>query len=146
MRDARLEGLLRVTKAEFEELFKQNNVSYVELLSRIKRDSSIKQQLQRESNVFDMIGLRAIMNDDTDCLAVGELIGKNYTILDNRYRDYISNPWSDGYRAIHMDLQLKEDVVIEVQIRTLEMDKHARSLIKKLGDHYWRQTNYKRHL
>ena len=69
MRDARLEGLLRVTKAEFEELFKQNNVSYAELLSRIKRDASIKQQLQRESNVFDMIGLRAIMNDDTDCLA-----------------------------------------------------------------------------
>ncbi len=108
--------------------------------SRIKSGLS---EYDRNSIVepHDRVGVRVILDSEADCYRAKDiLVGAHQT---RRVRDYITHPWSDGYRSLHVDLQFK-GVPVEAQIRTLEMDGIANELIGTKGNHYWKLPNFKK--
>jgi len=112
-------------------LFAQNGIDIIDIYTRVKD----------KKFVHDYLGARTILKTPEDCLMAGKLVLENYKIVPGRYRDYISKPWDSGYRSIHIDLEFAGNV-LELQIRTEEMDKTSKRLIEQYGNHYWQRPEY----
>ncbi len=98
---------------------------------RIKREISIFRKLQRQNieldRVYDLIGLRVITTTVANCYAIMSEIFQHssWRPIPTRWRDFISNPKSNGYQSIHTTLFNEEGVKFEIQIRTREMHRMA---------------------
>lgn len=102
---------------------------------RIKRIESIISKLLRFKDMevqraSDIAGCRCIMPTVDDVIRLVNLIKKQEEKLPFMIKgenDYISNPKENGYRSVHLNVQLKEGFrkVIEVQIRSLEQHNWA---------------------
>lgn len=100
---------------------------------RIKRIESIISKLHRfpemeVQRVADIAGCRCIMTNTNQAITLFEKIKKKQNKLpftikgDSEKRNYIRYPKEDGYRSIHLIVQLNDEnkKVIEIQIRSLE--------------------------
>ena len=123
-------------------LFSYNGLDVLKLTHRIKSTESIERKKTRDV-VNDIVGFRALLKTEEECHRACELVKNTYETIPGRTRDYISTPWSDGYMSIHMDLVF-DGQVLELQIRTPEMDEVAKELIRKLGAYYWYNSDFKR--
>lgn len=71
--------------------------------------------------IHDIYALRIIVNDNLECYKVLGLVHLNFKFLKNAFKDYISSPKLNSYQSIHTTI-LKNQSLLEVQIRTSEMD------------------------
>jgi GTP pyrophosphokinase len=77
------------------------------------------------SRIFDVLGFRILVNEVSDCYAaLGVVHGLWEPILDE-FDDYIVKPKPNGYQSLHSAVIGPEGATMEVQIRTLTMDRHA---------------------
>ncbi|MBU1976659.1 MAG: HD domain-containing protein [Nanoarchaeota archaeon] len=74
---------------------------------------------------YDLSGVRVIVKEVKDCYTLLGLLHEKFTPIEGRLKDYIANPKSNFYRSIHTGLKLPDGKVLEVQIRTAEMDEFA---------------------
>jgi RelA/SpoT family (p)ppGpp synthetase len=78
--------------------------------------------------VFDIFGLRIVVESVEDCYKALGVVHQQYTPLFHRFKDFIAVPKANGYRSLHT---VVNDSVgglpVEVQIRTREMDDIAES-------------------
>ena len=107
--------------------------------SRLKSPESIKEKLIRrgypislesiENNLFDIAGVRVICSfiDDIYMLADCLLAQDDITLIEKK--DYIKNPKPNGYRSLHLIIEVpiylqntKKKVKVEVQLRTIAME------------------------
>ena len=104
------------------------NVEY-EILGRAKHFYSIHNKMKLKnitfSEIFDQFAIRIIVDKVKDCYMVLGLIHQKYTPLQDRFKDYIAMPKSNGYQSIHTTVFGKEGKMVEVQIRTKEMNQIA---------------------
>ena len=106
-----------------------------EVQGRYKRFYSIFQKLEKVENNFDriqdLIGFRVLVNGIDECYAALSFIHENWTPIKNRFKDYISNPKSNGYQSLHTTVTdsqngpLRYLRPIEIQIRTHKMHRMA---------------------
>jgi len=80
--------------------------------------------------VYDLFAIRVILNspperEKEDCWKVYSLITDEYTPSPERLRDWLSNPKSNGYEALHTTVMGPEGRWVEVQIRTKRMNEIA---------------------
>ena len=82
-----------------------------------------------EENLFDIAGVRVICSYIQDIYTVADTLVSQDDIRVLRVRDYIRNPKPNGYRSLHLVVEvpvfLSEGrllVPVEVQIRTIAMD------------------------
>ena len=75
--------------------------------------------------IFDLFAIRIIVDKVEECYAVLGIVHQIYTPLQDRFKDYIATPKSNGYRSIHTTVFGKEGKMVEVQIRTEEMNQTA---------------------
>ena len=74
--------------------------------------------------IYDLVAVRAIVKTVAECYALlGKLHGE-VTPLQNRFKDYIAIPKSNGYQSLHTTVMF-EGVPVEIQIRTEDMHKYA---------------------
>jgi GTP pyrophosphokinase len=97
---------------------------------RLKRVPTIGDKLRRESGMQlarmeDIGGVRAILPDQDASNEVANRLRKNWTIT--RFRDYVSEPKPDGYRALHL-INRNRGRLIEVQLRTPRQDRWANTV------------------
>lgn len=133
---------------EFKTRRKRNPIEYMK--SRVKTPESIMGKLKRKGlevniqsareNLNDIAGIRVICSFVSDIYEIADMLKNQEDITVIKEKDYIKNPKSNGYRSLHMVLEVPiffsdhvEPVRIEVQIRTIAMDFWA-SLEHKL--HY----------
>ena len=107
--------------------------------SRIKRPYSIARKLSKRGlpvavesiaeNLNDVAGIRAICPFISDIYAVSEMLQKQDDVRLIACKDYIQNPKSNGYRSLHLIIEIpvffstgKENIRVEIQIRTVAMD------------------------
>lgn len=88
--------------------------------------------------VYDLFAIRIIVNSPTekekeDCWKVYSMITDEYTPSPERLRDWLSNPKSNGYEALHTTVMGPQGKWVEVQIRTKRMNEIAE---KGLAAHY----------
>lgn len=96
---------------------------------RRKQPYSIWRKLERKSisfrDVADIFGFRVIVGTVQDCY---QLLGAFHTVwacLPDRFRDFISVPKPNGYASIHTTVRASGNRLVELQIRTEEMDRTA---------------------
>ena len=77
------------------------------------------------SELFDIIAIRVITQDIQDCFKIMKLIQDEFTQIDTRYKNYISNPKKNGYQSLHNTFLSSNHLPFEVQIRTQQMHENA---------------------
>ena len=126
----RIEGeqfLAGVEDAIVEQLRENNIQARVEW--RIKRLYSIYQKLQKSQvqvdQVFDLLAIRIITQDKSDCYGVLGLIHMLWRPVPGRVKDFIAIPRANLYQSLHTTVMGDGGHQFEVQIRTEEMHRIA---------------------
>ncbi|MDE3115033.1 MAG: bifunctional (p)ppGpp synthetase/guanosine-3',5'-bis(diphosphate) 3'-pyrophosphohydrolase [Pseudomonadota bacterium] len=92
---------------------------------RAKRPWSIWRKLKDKQLNFeqlsDILGFRVIVSTTEDCYRALGVLHQNWRMIPDRFKDFISNPKTNGYRSIHTTVMGPENQRVEVQIRTQEM-------------------------
>lgn len=106
---------------------------------RIKSPMSIFEKLSRknfpltaesiEKNIFDVAGVRVICSFPSDIYRIAEKLALQDDIRVVERKDYIKNPKPNGYRSLHLIIEVpiflsdeKKHMMVEVQFRTIAMD------------------------
>jgi len=96
-----------------------------EVLGRAKKPYSIWRKMQEKemgfSRLSDIYGFRIITETENDCYSVLGAIHQRWKSVPGRFKDYISQPKSNGYRSIHTTVSGRDGKRVEVQIRTRQM-------------------------
>ena len=122
---------------EFKIKYERNPIHHVE--SRMKsKESIVKKLLARHAeisiasakqNLNDIAGVRVVCCYIDDVYSVEDMLLRQSDIRLIKRQDYIKTPNYNGYRSLHLDIQLPiylsdktENVNVEVQLRTVAMD------------------------
>lgn len=128
---------LEVLNDELSIRYQRNPIEFI--TSRIKKPMSIVEKLQRygkpvtveavEDSLNDVAGIRVICSFIDDIYAVADMLLKQDDITLITRKDYIKNPKPNGYRSLHLIVEVpvffsdqKRPMRVEVQIRTIAMD------------------------
>ncbi|HOS98631.1 MAG TPA: RelA/SpoT family protein, partial [Deltaproteobacteria bacterium] len=97
-----------------------------ELKSRIKHIYSVYQKLKRQGipleNIYDVLGVRVIVNNVGECYAALGIIHNMWKPIQQRIKDFIAMPKPNKYQSLHTTVFGPGGERIEIQIRTYEMD------------------------
>ncbi len=100
-----------------------------DVFGRAKKPYSIWRKMKEKELAFsrlsDIYGFRVITRNDADCYRVLGAIHKLWRAVPGRFKDYISQPKSNGYRSIHTSVSGRDGKRVEVQIRSREMHEVA---------------------
>ena len=100
-----------------------------EVYGRAKRPYSIWRKMEEKGQSFsrlsDIYGFRIITGSEADCYRVLGVIHQRWKLVPGRFKDYISNPKSNGYRSLHTTVSGRDGKRVEMQIRTREMHEVA---------------------
>ncbi|MCP4822245.1 MAG: bifunctional (p)ppGpp synthetase/guanosine-3',5'-bis(diphosphate) 3'-pyrophosphohydrolase [Shimia sp.] len=101
------------------------------VIGRAKKPYSIWRKMQEKDQGFsrlsDIYGFRIITQSEQDCYRVLGVIHQRWRAVPGRFKDYISQPKSNGYRSIHTTVSGRNGRRVEVQIRTQQMHDVAES-------------------
>ena len=128
---------LEILDDEFQMKHKRNPIHHMQ--TRMKSIQSMMEKLQRKhesisiasavTNLTDIAGVRVICSYIQDIYTVADLLTSQDDVKVLRVRDYIKNPKPNGYRSLHLVLEIpvflsegRIPVPVEVQIRTIAMD------------------------
>ena len=102
-----------------------------EIYGRPKSIHSIWNKMKKKGvsfdEVYDLFAIRILLNSPTerekeDCWKVYSLVTDEYIPAPERLRDWLSNPKSNGYEALHTTVMGPQGKWVEVQIRTKRMN------------------------
>ncbi|MGN1019453.1 MAG: GTP pyrophosphokinase family protein [Aristaeellaceae bacterium] len=128
---------LEILDDEFQMKHRRNPIHHMQ--TRMKSIQSMMEKLQRKhesisiasavTNLTDIAGVRVICSYIQDIYTVADLLTSQDDVKVIRVRDYIKNPKPNGYRSLHLVLEIpvflsegRIPVPVEVQIRTIAMD------------------------
>ncbi|MBU0645602.1 MAG: HD domain-containing protein, partial [Alphaproteobacteria bacterium] len=102
-----------------------------DVFGRAKKPYSIWRKMEEKQQSFsrlsDIYGFRVITRSEGDCYRVLGVIHQRWRAVPTRFKDYISQPKSNGYRSIHTTVSGRDGKRVEVQIRTRQMHEVAES-------------------
>lgn len=97
--------------------------------SREKHLWSIYRKMREKKRAFreimDVFAFRLIVNSVDDCYRVLGMMHNIFKPVPGEFKDYIAIPKANGYQSLHTVLVGMHGVLIEVQIRTNEMEAMA---------------------
>jgi GTP pyrophosphokinase len=102
-----------------------------EVLGRYKKFYSIYQKMKTQNlafeDVYDIIAFRIILNTIPQCYEALGHVHSLWKPIDIKFKDYIARPKPNMYQSLHTTVIGPSGERVEIQIRTLEMDKVAKS-------------------
>jgi GTP pyrophosphokinase len=123
------EAMIAALQTPLVSELRQAGIADVEVAGRPKHLWSIWQKMRKRNTpfeaIYDMMALRVIVRTVPDCYHVLGVIHHNWTPLQERFKDYIANPKSNGYQSLHTTIFGPNGQLYEVQIRTHEMHRTA---------------------
>ncbi|MDP4031565.1 MAG: bifunctional (p)ppGpp synthetase/guanosine-3',5'-bis(diphosphate) 3'-pyrophosphohydrolase [Pseudorhodobacter sp.] len=100
-----------------------------DVFGRAKKPFSIWRKMQEKELAFsrlsDIYGFRVICRSEADCYRILGVIHQRWHAVPGRFKDYISQPKSNGYRSIHTTVSGRDGKRVEVQIRSRQMHEVA---------------------
>ena len=123
------EALIRQMGDPLIERLSKAGIKDVEVTGRPKHLWSIyKKMKQREKpyeEIYDLLAIRVLVNTVPDCYHALGVIHDGWTPVQERIKDYIAQPKSNGYQSLHTTVFGPGRQLYEVQIRTREMHRTA---------------------
>ncbi len=128
---------LRILQEEFEQTGEYNPIEHVS--SRLKDPEGIIEKMQRRGvpldtslvreTITDIAGVRVVCSFVSDVYRVFDLLTAHDDVKIYQVKDYIANPKPNGYRSLHLLLEVPVflssgpvQTIVEVQLRTIAMD------------------------
>ena len=128
---------LEILDSEFQTKSERNPIEYMK--SRVKSPESIIKKLIKKGerispdsikeNLNDIAGVRVVCSFIEDIYDIADMLKNQSDIKLIKEKDYIKNPKSNGYRSLHLVIEIPiffsqhiEYMRVEVQIRTIAMD------------------------
>lgn len=149
-----VETKFKVLDAQFSLEQDRNHIETIK--TRLKSPESIIEKLERknldfsvtaiEENIHDVAGIRVICPFIQDIYILYECLTEQDDIKILQVKDYIKNPKPNGYRSLHLIVEIpiflqneKRMMKVEVQLRTIAMDfwaslEHRLRYKKNLGE------------
>lgn len=118
-----LDEMMRIAEKEL----RKNNIE-AELIGRPKTLYSIYKKLQTKHTIYnidDLIAIRVIVPNRTECYEVLGIIHRIFKPKRGRVKDYIAIPKPNGYQSLHTTVFGLSGSVVEFQIRTNYMHLEA---------------------
>ena len=132
-----VETKFKVLNEQFSLFYDRNPIESIH--TRIKSQSSILKKLQKknlaltipniENNLFDIAGVRVVCSFTEDIYSLANSFLNQDDVRLIEKKDYIENPKENGYRSLHLIVEIpiflsdeKKWVKVEVQFRTIAMD------------------------
>ena len=113
---------------ELKNIFFQEDL-FCKVEGRIKTPYSIWNKIKNKNISFeqlsDIMAFRVITNSTRECYRCLGIIHRKYPYIQGRFKDFVSAPKSNGYRAIHTSVMGPKNKKIEIQFRSNIMDQIA---------------------
>lgn len=135
LRDAKRDRELYIERviAPLKQRLEENGFEF-EIYGRSKNLYSIFRKMKRQdkplSEIYDIFAIRIVLKGPhsrgkEDCWRVYSLVTDLFKPLQERFRDFLSVPKSNGYQSLHTTVVGPEGRKVEIQIRTQEMHEIA---------------------
>ncbi|MCS5566212.1 MAG: bifunctional (p)ppGpp synthetase/guanosine-3',5'-bis(diphosphate) 3'-pyrophosphohydrolase [Methylococcales bacterium] len=123
-REKHLQNFVEIVK---QRLYEENIKT--EIFGRPKHIYSIWKKMQRKQvdfkDIYDLLAVRIIVDKVATCYSTLGVVHGLWQYLPQEFDDYIANPKTNGYQSLHTVVFGPENAMVEVQIRTPEMDQFA---------------------
>lgn len=86
---------------------------------------NMKQREQEFRSILDIYDFRIVVNTIDECYRTLGIVHSLYKPRAGQFKDYIAVPKANGYQALHTSTIGPKGVLVEIQIRTEEMDSMA---------------------
>ncbi len=120
--------IVQQIEQSINERLAQENLS-ASVLGREKHLYSLYQKMKNKSltlsDICDVYAFRIVVDSVDACYRALGVVHNRYKPVPGKFKDYIAIPKSNGYQSLHTVLFGPYSVPIEVQIRTVDMDKVA---------------------
>lgn len=128
---------INILMEEFQYIHQYNPIEHVK--SRVKTPENILKKIYRKGyelslpsikeNIRDIAGIRITCSFISDIYKISDMLQNQRDVTLIECKDYIKNPKPNGYKSLHLILQVpvfmsdrEENVYVEIQIRTIAMD------------------------
>ncbi len=122
------EAFINGTAAELLRHLRETGIE-AEVHGRVKHFYSIYNKMVRRNKefneIYDLAGLRVVVDDVRDCYGTLGVIHSIWKPIPGRFKDYIAMPKFNMYQSLHTTVMSNEGKLLEIQIRTSEMDTTA---------------------
>ncbi|PYO98472.1 MAG: (p)ppGpp synthetase, partial [Gemmatimonadetes bacterium] len=124
-RKSEREETIERLRIPLEEELRGAGLKGFEITGRPKNLWSIYKKMKKRDKpfeeIYDLLAVRVLVNDIPECYHVLGVIHHKWTPLQERIKDYIASPKSNGYQSLHTTVFGPGGQLYEIQIRTHEM-------------------------
>lgn len=85
----------------------------------------MKKRRKEIDEIFDLLGVRIVCNSIPECYTLIGIIHQLFPPMEGRFKDYIAMPKANNYQSLHTTIMAMNGIILEVQVRTYEMDQIA---------------------
>lgn len=121
--------IMSVIEKSISHALNDSSIKNFQLLGREKHLYGIYHKMRDKhlqfSEVMDIYAFRIVTSNVDECYRSLGVIHNCYKPFPKHFKDYIAIPKSNGYQSLHTVLFGPYGVPVEIQIRTIEMDKMA---------------------
>ena len=106
-----------------------NSKYVIDISGREKKTYSTWKKMLKKSialeKVSDIYAFRIITNNKSDCYKALGAIHSKWSMIPDRFKDFISTPKPNGYQSIHTTVIGNDGIKMELQIKTKKMHQFA---------------------
>jgi GTP pyrophosphokinase len=128
-RRAEREGTIAALRDPLDILLRDAGIMNVEITGRPKHLWSIYKKMTKwdkpYEEIYDLLAIRVLVDSVPDCYHALGVIHERFTPLQERIKDYVGQPKSNGYQSLHTTIFGPNRQLFEIQIRTREMHRTA---------------------
>ena len=122
------ENIIDEIRYELKKIFLDEDLN-CKIDGRMKSPYSIWNKIKKKNISFeqlsDIMAFRIITNSTRECYRCLGIIHRRFPYIQGRFKDFISAPKSNGYRALHTSVMGPKNKKIEIQFRSNVMEQIA---------------------
>ncbi len=132
-----IETKFKILDEQYSLRYDRNPIESIK--SRVKSMDSLLKKIRKknipftleaiEENIYDVAGIRVICSFQEDIYLLADCLVQQDDVKLIKVKDYIKNPKENGYRSLHLIVEIpiflqdeKRNMKVEIQLRTIAMD------------------------